>query len=195
MKPDSNASEPTERKSELGTVFLDCRAALMRFIGRFVHGPQDIEDIVHETFLRTHAAEIHTQIRSPKAFLFRTARNLALKHIARASYRLTDYLEDFDAAQVLVDEASTERRVEAEEQFAAFCRSVRTLPLQCRRAFILRKVYGLTHREIADHLGISVSTVEKHLATGIVRCTEYMRTHGYISAPAPAGRRKRGAGS
>lgn len=163
----------------VGRAFLGCRSSLQRYIARFIHQPQDIEDIVHETFLRTYAAEIKTQIHSPKAFLFRTAKNLSLKHLSKCSYKLTDYLEDLDLPAVLIDEVSVESRVEAQERFAVFCRAVRKLPSQCRRVYILRKVYGLTHKEIADHLGISTNTVEKHLATGILRCNEFMRISGF----------------
>ena len=162
--------------SEVAKTYLSCRSSLMRFVGRFIHHTQDIEDIVHETFLRTYAAEIHTHIQSPKAFLFRTARNLAFKHLDKCSTRLTDYLGDFESSEVLIDERSAENTAEAQEQFATFCQAVRTLPLQCRRAFILRKVYGLSHKEIAEHLEISVSTVEKHLANGISRCNDYMQS-------------------
>lgn len=180
-KPDKKNKQPLNSDSdalisEVAKTYLSCRTSLLRFVGRFIHQTQDIEDIVHESFLRTYAAEIDTQIRSPKAFLFRTARNLALKHLDKCSTRLVDYLEDFESSEVLVDERSAEDAAEAQEQFAIFCRAVSTLPLQCRRAFILRKVYGLTHKEIAEHLEISVSTVEKHLANGISRCSDYMHT-------------------
>lgn len=165
--------------TDVARSYLSHKSSLMRFIGRFVRHPQDIEDIVHETFLRTYASEINTQIRSPKAFLFRTARNLALKHLSKSSYRLTDYLEDFEFSEVLRVEESAENTAEIQEQFAVFCQAVRLLPVQCRRAFILRKVYGLTYKEIAEHLGVSVNTVEKHLATGIVKCSAYMKSKGY----------------
>ena len=161
--------------SEVANTYLSCRSSLMRFVGRFIHHTQDIEDIVHETFLRTYAAEINTHIHSPKAFMFRTAKNLALKHLDKCSVRLTDYLGDFELSEVLIDEISAEDSAEAQEQFATFCQAVRSLPLQCRRAFILRKVYGLSHKEIAEHLEISVSTVEKHLANGISKCNDFMR--------------------
>ncbi len=185
-KPVKAKSPPTEKHgpemTDVAQSYLSHKPSLMRFIGRFVRHPQDVEDIVHETFLRTYASEINTQIHSPKAFLYRTARNLALKHLARASYRLTDYLEDFESSEVLTEGESTENRAEIQEQFTVFCQAVRLLPVQCRRAFILRKVYGLTYKEIAGHLEISVNTVEKHLATGIVKCSDYMKSKGYHPA-------------
>jgi len=140
--------------------------------------PQDIEDIVHETFLRAYEAEIHTQIKSPKAFLFKTAKNLALNHLDKCSYRLVDYIEDSETIDVLVDRISSERRAESDEQFFIFCRAVSSLPIQCRKVFILRKVYGFTHKEIAEQLEISRSTVEKHLAQGLLKCNEYMHAKG-----------------
>lgn len=180
VKAESSPQEESgPEMTDVAQSYLSHKSSLMRFIGRFVRQPQDIEDIVQETFLKTYASEINTQIQSPKAFLFRTARNLTLKHLARASYRLTDYLEDFEPSEVLTEECSAENRAEIEEQFTAFCQAVRLLPVQCRRAFILRKVYGLTYKEIAEHLDISVNTVEKHLAAGIVKCSDYMKSKGY----------------
>ena len=160
--------------------FIKYKSALTKYVSRIINHPHDIEDIVHEAFLNSYAAEINTKIHTPKAFLFRTARNLAFKHLTKCSYRLTDYLEDLDSSEVLKEEISLEDTVEGQEQFALFCKAVQQLPLQCRRAFILKKVYGLSQKEIAGHLDISVSTVEKHLATGISRCSDFMRSRGYV---------------
>lgn len=169
--------------TEIGISFLQHKTSLSKYISRFIKHPQDIEDVVHDAFLNSYAAEITTKIRKPRAFLFQTARNLALKHLNKSSTRLTDYLEDLDLPEVFIDGPSVEDTVASHEQFAIFCQAVQKLPLQCRRAFILRKVYGLSHREIAKHLDISVSTVEKHLATGISRCCDYMRARGYTYGP------------
>lgn len=160
--------------------FIKYKSSLVSYISRIINHPHDIEDIVHEAFLNSYAAEINTKIHAPRAFLFKTARNLAFKHLTKCSYRLTDYVEDFDSSEVFKEEISLEDTVEGQEKFALFCKAVQQLPLQCRRAFILKKVYGLSHREIAEHLDISVSTVEKHLATGISRCSDYMRSRGYV---------------
>jgi len=190
---DKKAKSSPVRDDVIST-FLKHRSALIRYISRFIHHPQDIEDIVHEAFLQTYAAEIKTHIHSPRAFLYKTAKNTALKHLDKCTNRLTDYMGDMAELAVTADAVSTESRVESQERFIAFCRAVRTLPLQCRRAFILRKVYGLSHKEIAEQLGISASTVEKHLANGIIRCSEYMQACGMSERDPALNGKKRGMG-
>jgi RNA polymerase sigma-70 factor (ECF subfamily) len=61
------------------------------------------------------------------------------------------------------------------DEFANFCQAVRLLPIQCRKVFVLKKVYGFSQKEIAKQLTLSESTVEKHIALGIKRCTLFMR--------------------
>ena len=63
---------------------------------------------------------------------------------------------------------------------AVFCEAVRELPPQCRRVLILKKVYGLSHAEIAERLNITVSTSNQHLAKAIAKCTLYMQERGYL---------------
>ena len=55
------------------------------------------------------------------------------------------------------------------------CEAVAELAPQCRQVYLLRKVHGLSHKEIAVHLGIAVSTVEKHLMKAIEQCERYVR--------------------
>lgn len=175
----SSVKTNNPKVTDVSASFLEHKSSLKKYISRFINHPHDIEDIVHEAFLKAYAAEINTKIHTPKAFLFTTAKNLALKHLTKCSYRLTDYLEDLDLSEVFREEPTVEDTVEGHKQFALFCKAVQKLPLQCRRVFILRKVYDLSHKEIAIHLDISVSTIEKHLANGISKCSDYMRSRGY----------------
>jgi DNA-directed RNA polymerase specialized sigma24 family protein len=54
------------------------------------------------------------------------------------------------------------------------------LPPLCRRVFVLRKVFKLSPTEISEVLGISTSTIEKHVAKGLVRCRDYLREKGLL---------------
>ena len=148
----SSDESKNTKATDVSSTFLEHKSSLKKYISRFINHPHDIEDIVHETFLKTYAAEINAKILKPKAYLFTTAKNLALKHLTKSSYRLTDYLEDLGPSKVFRTVPSVEETVEGREQFALFCKAVQKLPLQCRRVFILRKVYDLSHKEIANVL-------------------------------------------
>jgi RNA polymerase sigma factor (sigma-70 family) len=164
------------KKENVHSIYLSIRNKLAHAVSRIVP-PKEIEDIVQETYVRVCQVEKKSVIRHPRSFLLKTARNLALDYIKQAETRLTQSMEDDPAqwlseAEPLTDE--TFNRVAADEEFSHFCEAARQLPVQCRRAFVLKKVYGYSQREIAKSLGISESTVEKHIGAGIKRCTQIM---------------------
>ena len=163
------------RTVETGVVaaFREHESALRAFVSRLVASRDDVDDVTQEAFLRAFNAEKARRVRRPRSFLFTIARNLVLSDFARKSNQLTESMADLDDLTVLGD-CKVEAEIEAEESFAQYCRAVSRLPVRCRRVFLLRKVYALSHREIANRLGIAVSTVEKHLAKGVRECGEYL---------------------
>lgn len=167
-----------EQDSAIYAAFRENRVALKRFIARFLGIEADIDDVSQEAFLKAFNAEREKSIVNPKAFLFRIAKNLALRELTKKSHRITDLVEDFDGLDVIGSDGrvnDVENETLAREDLGIFCQAVATLPEQCRRVFLMRKVYGLSHREIAGRLDISVSTVEKHLVKGLRLCSRYMR--------------------
>lgn len=178
--------------SSISAAYLEHESFLKRFLKRFLSRPDDIEDVVQETFLRAYNAEQGLKIHTPKAFLFRIARNLALNELRRSSTLITNYIADLDDTGVIPEQVSVEEQVEERERLAVFCKAAAALPMQCRRAFLMRKVYGLSQQEIARELNISVSTVEKHLATGLLKCAAYMQARGYEPVRHQAAARRKG---
>jgi RNA polymerase sigma-70 factor (ECF subfamily) len=153
---------------------LQLHARLKRYLGRLLKSPEDVEDVAQESFMRVLEAGSRGNIQHPKAYLYRAARNLALNTLARKSHQLVDSIEDMEESDVLMGEASTETDVIARQRFELFCQAAAQLPEQCRNVLILRKVYGFSQQEVAARLGISVSTVEKHLAKGLARSARFM---------------------
>jgi RNA polymerase sigma-70 factor (ECF subfamily) len=173
-----------EHGSLLSEVFTRYGKVLARSIARLVR-PHEVEDIVQETYMRVFQAARRQPIRSPQAFMLRTARNIALDRLAladalnhMAAPPSTEEQDDYFLAE-LRDEQTPEAVLESEQEFVAFCQATRALPRQCRRAFVLRKVYGLSQREVALRLGVTEGTIEKHMAKAMLECMRYMREHGY----------------
>lgn len=159
--------------------FLEHSVFLKRFLARFLQSAQDIEDVAQEAFLKAYSAEQDKgRIEKPKAFLFSIAKNLALNELSRKSRQMTDSIEECQAALFLEGGNRVDEYVEACDSIGLYCEAVANLPEKCRRVYLLRKVQGLSHKEIASHLGISVATVEKHLSVGVLSCRDYMARHG-----------------
>jgi len=158
---------------------------LKRYLSRILKRQEDVEDIAQEAFVRVLEAGSKGEIHYHKAYLYRTARNLALNSLARKSNLLEDYIEDLPDPDVFTDSTGPEEEVTGQQRFELFCRAAAELPEQCRRVLVLRKVYGLSQKEVADRLDISVSTVEKHLAKGLLLCAAHMQS---LEAPSARNR-------
>ena len=87
------------RREDLTRIFVSIRPTLERAV-RGIVPPKEIEDIVQETYVRACQAEHRHEIKAPRSFLYKTARNLALDHVKRAETRLTVSGEDTGTAAV-----------------------------------------------------------------------------------------------
>jgi RNA polymerase sigma-70 factor (ECF subfamily) len=169
--------------TELSTIleaYLENELALKRYLRRFIRSREAADDLAQEAFLRAFAAETGREIESPKAFLFKVAKNLALNELARQSSVAIEPLGDSqrqdiieDSSQVAIDDV-----VDSRERVRLLARAIAALPPQCAKVFILRKMQGMSQKEIAARLNISVRTVENHVAVGLSRCRAFMREHG-----------------
>ncbi|MFT5674840.1 MAG: RNA polymerase sigma factor (sigma-70 family) [Paraglaciecola sp.] len=150
--------------------FKHSQLLLRHFISRYMISSHDIEDVSQETFLRAFKAEQQKKIDFPKAFLFRIAKNIIMSEFSRKTRKITDYIEDYENSEVLPDTDSLEDNIMAQQKLGIYCEAVAALPSQCRRAVVMKKVYGMQNSEIAKRMELSISTVEKHLSKGIKQC-------------------------
>lgn len=154
------------------------RQMLQRYLRKYLSSAEDIEDVIQDTYLRIYGIQDYAAVESPKALLITIAHNLAVELGRRRTSRATDAVADFDALNVSSGSPHLEDQLDARRRFEAFCSAVDSLPPVCRRVFVLRKVYKLSQAEISAVLGISQSTIEKHVAKGLVRCRDHLREHG-----------------
>jgi RNA polymerase sigma factor (sigma-70 family) len=169
-----------ERRKRLLDQIFSHRAALQKYLRKFTAGAEDIEDLIQEAYVRVCALPAGQQVNSPRALLFRIARNLAVDRARQRLTRATDDVADFEPLNVSSEEAEPDAQVDLDRRFESFCAAVDSLPPLCRRVFVLRKVYQLSHAEIAQVLGLSHSTIEKHVAKGLLRCRDRLRQLGLL---------------
>ena len=159
-------------------VFVNIKARLSRFLVSMVP-PRDVEDIIQETYVRMCKVENKTFIKDSESFMFRTARNLALDYLKRAETRLTSGVDDID--EILLEEHDpTFGQIASDEEFGLFCAAIRELPKQSQRAFILKKVYGYSLKEIMLEMDLGQPTVESHIVSATKKCVQYLRNHNVV---------------
>lgn len=154
--------------------FLTTKPVMVSFVRRFFASSHDIEDICQETVTRALEAEKKKHIEKPRAFLFGVVRNVVRKRLDKQSKSLIDFVDDFSADCYESNQPTIENCLDERQRMLLFAGAVATLPRQCQRVFVMKKVYGYSHKEIAAKLEISVSTVEKHVATGLKRSMDQM---------------------
>lgn len=148
----------------------DLRAWLMGRTGAGL----DVDDVVQETYAVIYALADVSHIRQPRAYMFTAARSIIFQHYRRARIVSIQAVTELERAMAS-DELTPERHAIAGEDLRRLGRLLSTLPKKCRRAFLMRKVDGLSQREIALSMRISESTVEKHIAKGLRVLMEGMR--------------------
>lgn len=147
---------------------------MAKIIGGIVK-KDDVEDIVQETFIKSYEAGLKQEIKFERTYMLRTARNLALNHVSSASQRKNQYLDDLEHLPSDLTSNTLESQIESKERFLNFCRATDSLSVEVKRVFLLKKVYGLSQKDIAKYIGLSESTVEKHVAKGLLQCSLYLQ--------------------
>ena len=150
--------------------YLQNQSVLRSYISRFLVSSHEIDDVSQETFLRAYNAEKKKVIDEPKAFLFRIAKNLMLSELKKTSRKVTDYIDDIDHYDLLDEGLKLEDDIMAQQKLGIYCEAVASLPPKRRKVVLMKKVYGMSHKEIAQRMGTTVSAVEKHLLLGGKAC-------------------------
>ncbi|MFZ0270085.1 RNA polymerase sigma factor [Caulobacter sp.] len=132
----------------------------------------DAEDLVQEAYARVLSLADWRRLEAPERFVLTIIRNLAFERFRRAKVVGIRQIGVLDL-ETLPDPApdayvATTARQELDRVLAAMDR----LPPQCRKVLTLRKIEALAPRDIAVRLGLSVSTVEKHLSKALRLLTE-----------------------
>lgn len=150
-----------------GANILPHEGVLVRYLTRVWPHPAEVLDLRQDIYVRVYESARLTLPTAPKAFLFATARNLMTDRIRHHRVIQIDSTPDLERLNLLVDELSPERLLNARQELQSLARAFDALSEKCRNVVWLRRVEGLSQRQTANQLGLREGAVESQLARGI----------------------------
>lgn len=141
-------------------------AAVRAWLSRSCVSQEDVDDVIQESYARLAALDAIEHIARPGAYFFSTARNLLVRRLRRAKIVRIDTIAEIDA---FVDDGhpSPEQYAAGRLDYLRMLNLIAALPERCRRIVEMRKIEGMSQRDIAKALGVTESVVENQVNLGV----------------------------
>lgn len=167
--PDQTAVTP----KSLLDIYTEKRLNLVRLFATRLRSMSEAEDLIQDLFFKIQRLENLPVGENPSALLFQMANHLMLDRLRsqkRARARDADWLQGQATlcdGQVISEDPTAETALAARGQLDDLIRRSGELPAKTAEAFRLHKLDGLSHAQTAAIMGISRSTVEKHISAAL----------------------------
>ncbi len=146
---------------------LPLEAVLIQYLSRGGRSRADVEDLCQDLYEKVCAAARNGIPNPTRPFVFTIARNLLIDRVRHEHVIPIDSVENLDALNQAIDEPAPDRVVIARQELRRLQVALEKLPERQRNAVVMRKIHGLSVREIAQRAGIAEKTVETHLTDGM----------------------------
>ncbi|MHB8814169.1 MAG: RNA polymerase sigma factor [Steroidobacteraceae bacterium] len=169
FEPDGRREDPQQRAELVTRLFREHNEALVRFLALRLRSQQEAKEVAQEAYVRLLKLDQPGAVGFLRAFLFRTAANLAVDRIrheqmARRIAQESKFLEEL-SVQPTPEQSATDA-----QELTLAERLLDELPPKCRRAFLLHKVYGLDFADIAKQMGLGERMVRTYVCRAVLFC-------------------------
>lgn len=158
--------KPSSRH-DLDALYREEAPRLTRFFKRRVTEAEETPDLVQESFARLLSSMAQERLANPAPYLQRIARNLLFERGRRRRARHADRHMPIEEAPLLPVVPDQAHAIEADDLMRVYRRALDELPERTRQVFLLHRLDELPYREIAARLGISIPTVQYHVARAL----------------------------
>ncbi|MBL4837464.1 MAG: sigma-70 family RNA polymerase sigma factor [Kordiimonadaceae bacterium] len=164
-----NLGQKRDSRQRLAHLYERYQTDICKYVGRtFGDGPPDPEDVAQQVFVKFVELDEKTDIKNPRAYLYRIAHNLIANLHRKASTRRRYIADQKNTGQALEsDTIHPERILIARERLALLEQVMWAMPVKRRRMIILNWFQDLTYAEISRQTGVSKSVVRKHVLNGL----------------------------
>jgi RNA polymerase sigma factor (sigma-70 family) len=142
---------------------LPLEAILMQFLRHNWRDQSDIEDMLHDIYVKVYDAALKQIPEKAKAFVFATTRNLLVDRVRGRSIVPIEAVADLEALNAAIEAPGVDRDVIAREALSRIRDAIDRLPPHCRDVVVLRRIEGLSRGETAVRLGIAPITVSAYM--------------------------------
>jgi RNA polymerase sigma-70 factor (ECF subfamily) len=149
------------------TEVLPLEPAFMRFLMRNWHDKTEAADLRQESYLRIYEAAKRERPHPVKPFLFSVGRNLMIDRLRQKNVVPIETVGDIEGLNISDDGPTPEQRVAARQELRRLQSALDNLPARCRQVIVLRRIHGLSQREVAAKMGIKEETVESQIVKGM----------------------------
>lgn len=151
------------QNSVLVESYLEYKVELLRFLSKRVGSSALAADLVHDLYVKLRSASDMPPVENHRAYLFRMAANLATDHVRGEARRAEIRGEAVGVIWHEADNRTPEHYVIERAELAYLEKVIGQLPVRCRRIFHLSRFEGKTQAEIAETLGVGITTVHKDI--------------------------------
>jgi RNA polymerase sigma-70 factor (ECF subfamily) len=163
-------------------IILPLEPMLERYLRRSWRDQWEVPDLRQDVYVRVFEAAMREKPFNPKYFLFQVARNLMIDRSRRKNVVSFESFADFDGVEADDDKPDVEQSAAVHQEIRLLMSAIGELPPRCREVVTLRKIEGLSQREVARKMGITEDTVERQVSNGI----RLLRKLLYRNCPAMA---------
>lgn len=157
---------PPPQSRDFAGLYRATLAPLRRHLARLLGNQAEAQDVAHDAYLRVYPTLEKQQAEKPEALLYTTARRLAFNRLRRR--KVAPFAPGAATPETNASSApGVVQQVIARQEWSRLEQAIAELPEGCRTVLLLRKVDLLSHQEIADRLGIAISTIEKQHARAL----------------------------
>jgi RNA polymerase sigma-70 factor (ECF subfamily) len=157
----------TEVEQWFAREILPLEPMLERYLRRAWRDQSEVQDIRQDVYVRVYEAALRERPYNPKHFLFQVARNLMVDRLRRNNVVSFDSFADFEGMDAGDDLPDPERATAARQEVGMLLAALKELPPRCRQVVTLRKIDGLSQRDVAKRMGITEDTVERQVSKGV----------------------------
>jgi len=153
---------------------LPLERALTSYIRRNWRVAEDVLELRQDIYEHALIGARRALPLNARAYVYTVARNHIINHAKRARIVPIETMADLDATHRDIDMFEAERALTARDELRHAKEGIDKLPPKCREVILLQKVDGMTDREAAASLGVSVETVRRQIKLGMKALFDHM---------------------